>query len=96
MVNVLSIIGAINPIYFIMLFIIGVIIGIKSGKKIFGEEGGNMFGRHEHKWNYMHSNDAGWDWFFCNECLAECCQNINVNTGVVERHTFNVQKKGGK
>jgi len=56
----------------------------------------NMFGKHEHKWSYMHSNDAGWDWFFCSECLAECCQTVNVNTGVVERHTFQVQptKKG--
>jgi hypothetical protein len=52
-----------------------------------------MFGRHVHNWEYMRSNDAGWDWFYCKGCLAEVCQTVNVNTGVVERHAFNVQKK---
>jgi hypothetical protein len=90
------VLGAINPLYYILIFFIGVIIGIIIGKKKFDEEGGNMFGKHEHKWSYMHSNDAGWDWFFCSECLAELCQTVNVNTGVVERHTFQVQTKKGK
>ena len=95
-------IDAINPynglnIYnIILMFIIGVTIGIIAARKL-DKEGGNMFGGHIHKWSYMYSNDANWDWFFCTECLAECCQTVNVNTGVVERHMFApTVKKGGK
>ena len=55
-----------------------------------------MFGKHIHKWKYMYNTEAGWDWFYCGDCLTECCQSVNVNTGVVERHVFAHSKKGGK
>lgn len=47
---------------------------------------------HKHNWNYMYTSGADWDWFFCKECLAECTQKINVNTGTIEKYTYEHKK----
>lgn len=54
-----------------------------------------MFGKHIHNWVLTESIN-GMNWFHCGGyggCLAECCQSVNVDTGVVERQLFNADKK---
>jgi hypothetical protein len=78
-------------ILYLVCFLAGGIIGIIIADRRYGK-GDKMFGGHKHVWNYMYSNGTV-NWFFCSDCLAECAQSANVDTGVVERQIFQAAKK---
>jgi len=83
-----------STLYLATILIIGFVIGIIIGKLRYGE-GGKMFGKHVHNWMHLESSN-GIDWFYCGGqggCLAECCQSVNVDTGVIERQLFVESKK---
>ena len=54
-----------------------------------------MLNMHKHEWRYMYTVNAEYDWFYCMDCLAVCCQKVNLETGKLERTNFEV-KSGGK
>lgn len=70
---------ALGVVVAIAIFMVGWYFGTRKG--------------HKHMWDHMMSNDLGWDWYYCRECLTECCQKLDMTNGTItERNEFTMPK----
>lgn len=50
---------------------------------------------HKHNWKYMFSagDNNAYNWFYCNECLAQCVATLDTSTGKVVLEEFALKPK---
>jgi len=86
-----SIIQIVDPYYGLNIYNIGLTAAIITVALIVLKQnimGGRMF-EHKHKWVFLYERN-GWNSYYCEDCLAEASQTIDMTSGLIERHIFNV------